>query len=57
MILQDKVVMDCNAFVLHYIVYELRIIGDIVGKGATINARIEPKLKHEAESILHNVGL
>ena len=28
-----------------------------MNKVATINARIEPKLKHQAESILHSVGL
>jgi DNA-damage-inducible protein J len=28
-----------------------------MNKVATINARIEPKLKHQAETILHNVGL
>lgn len=26
-------------------------------KAATVNARIEPKLKHQAENILHKVGL
>ena len=26
-------------------------------KVATINARIEPRLKHRAEAILHDVGL
>jgi DNA-damage-inducible protein J len=28
-----------------------------VHKIATVNARIEPKLKHQAEHILHKVGL
>ncbi|MDX2345588.1 MAG: type II toxin-antitoxin system RelB/DinJ family antitoxin [Legionella sp.] len=28
-----------------------------MNKAATINARIEPKLKHQAEAILHHVGL
>lgn len=28
-----------------------------MNKAATINARIEPNLKHQAESILHSVGL
>ena len=28
-----------------------------MNKAATINARIEPKLKHQAETILHDVGL
>ncbi|WP_440993377.1 type II toxin-antitoxin system RelB/DinJ family antitoxin [Cysteiniphilum litorale] len=28
-----------------------------MNKAATINARIEPRLKHQAETILHNVGL
>jgi DNA-damage-inducible protein J len=28
-----------------------------MNKVATINARIEPKLKHQAETILHTVGL
>ena len=28
-----------------------------MNKAATINTRIEPKLKHQAEAILHNVGL
>ncbi len=28
-----------------------------MNKVATINARIEPKLKHQAEAILHSVGL
>lgn len=28
-----------------------------MNKTATINARIEPKLKHQAEAILHGVGL
>lgn len=28
-----------------------------MNKAATINARIEPGLKHRAEAILHNVGL
>ena len=31
--------------------------GDVMNKAATINARIEPNLKHQAEAILHNVGL
>lgn len=29
----------------------------IMNKEATINARIEPRLKHHAEAILHDVGL
>lgn len=28
-----------------------------MNKAATINARIEPSLKHQAEAILHGVGL
>lgn len=28
-----------------------------MNKAATINARIEPALKHKAEAILHHVGL
>ena len=28
-----------------------------MNKAATINARIEPALKYQAEAILHNVGL
>ena len=28
-----------------------------MNKAATINARIEPKLKYQAETILHGVGL
>jgi DNA-damage-inducible protein J len=28
-----------------------------MNKVATINTRIEPKLKHQAETILHSVGL
>lgn len=28
-----------------------------MNKAATINARIEPTLKHQAETILHDVGL
>lgn len=28
-----------------------------MNKAATINARIEPKLKYQAEAILHQVGL
>ena len=30
---------------------------DLMNKAATINARIEPALKHQAEAILHGVGL
>ena len=29
----------------------------MINKAATINARIEPMLKHKAEAILHKVGL
>ena len=32
-------------------------MGDYMRKAATINARIEPNLKEQAETILHGVGL
>ena len=35
----------------------MKHLGDPMNKAATINARIEPMLKHQAETILHNVGL